>query len=180
MQGVRSSRTIKGQGATTPDDVIEAITDLTHRTRGPAEIAKLLSEDGEYRHLRGRIPKLRTIKKYAALAKKGLPGASVPWRFTDAPADEVPLVMPVVAAVIEKSAGRVREISKAEAALVARIVRAAPDVPPWTAYRLARRILADPDAAGDVQIELALKPWTQRYETPEEAMREHRSEGEAP
>ena len=190
---VHESRTKALQGRPASPDVTDAITDLTLRGYGPAEIERKMGEDPSFR---GRVPKLRTVKKYAALAKRG--PASEPWSLIDAPADELPAIVPVVAAVIERSEGRVRNVSKREAAIVARILRAAPKVPPWDAYRLARRVVADPDVERDVTEYLGFEPWTddgraryehayrerwvrhrliadpafpeiQRYETPEEA-----------
>jgi hypothetical protein len=190
---VHESRTKAVQGRPASDDVILAITDLTFRGFGPAEIERQMGDDPSFR---GRVPKLRTVKKYAALAKQG--PASEPWSLVEAPADELAAIVPVVAAVIEQSEGRVRNVSKREAAVVSRILRAAPKVPPWDAYRLARRIVADPSIERDVTEYLGFEPWTeggraryehayrerwvrhrliadpafaeiQRYETPEEA-----------
>jgi len=189
------ARARKGRTPVTPKDVIEAITDLTLRDFGPAEIGRKLKAD---RRFRGRVlPGPRTIKKYVARAKTGGPEASEPWRLADADPDDAALVVPVLSAVVEGTLGHVRAISTAEAALIVRIVRSASDVEAWDAYRLARRLLSDPSADEDVQAYLSFAPWRDggerygrayadglirdviyRYETPKEARGGHEDEGD--
>src|SRR5688572_30683712 len=148
-------RTRKRRAPVTPKDVIEAITTMTLAKVGPTEIGRRLKADPKFA---GRVPQPRTIKRYVALAK-GSSDVSEPWRLADADPDEAALVVPVIAAVVEHTAGRVQSVSKAEAAWIVKIVGAAGDIDPWDAYRLARLLLSDPDAERDVQQYLSFAPW---------------------
>ncbi len=156
-QGSRvNARARTGLSLVTPSDVVGAIFDQSARGRGPAEIERRLKADKQFR---GRVPTLRTIKKYVARAKRRESEAPDPWTLADANPDDVGLVVPVVAAVIEGTGGHVSAVSKTEAALIVRIVRAAPDIEPWDAFRLARRLRSEPDAEPDVQAYLSFAPW---------------------
>ncbi len=152
------------RGPATDRDVIAAIGELRGQGYGPAEIQRRLARDHT---MSDRLPGPATIKKYAARAK---PEAIVdPWRLGVAEPDEVAAIVPIIAAVVDRTAGRVRQVSKREAVLLTRLVRAAPTLDPWDAYRLARRLIGSPDDESNVLLYLGLRPWEgeaerERYE----------------
>lgn len=155
---------IRVRGPGTDRDVIAAIGELRGQGIGPAEIERRLHRDPT---MKGRTPGYSTIKKHARRAR---PEAIVdPWRLGVAEPDEVAAIVPIIAAVVDRTAGRVRQVSKREGGLLARFVRAAPTLDPWDGYRLARRLIASPDDESNVLLYLGLRPWEgeaqrERYE----------------
>jgi len=91
-----------------------------------------------------------------------LPDLGEPWRFAQFDADDAALVLPVAAVVDYKSKGA-RQVSFGEAEWICRVLKAAPDMPPYAAFQVAgfyfRRAeigrLENPDLDGL----LAYAPW---------------------
>ena len=110
--------------------------------------------------LQGRVPTLRTIQRYVrALSAPDLSGQ---WSPFEGDPEDVAAVLPVLAAVLEKTEGRTQQLTREEAAQVARVCRAAPDIPPWEAYGLARAaVVAKWTKASTEGLDhyLALAPW---------------------
>lgn len=110
------------------------------------------------------IPSLRAVQAW--VKKYRPPDPSGPWSLRDADGEMAALVLPALAAVITFSRGN-HLVTRAEAAMIARIRTACPDVPlmpsPWgNAWYLARLYLArenSGDAASDLDALLAFAPW---------------------
>jgi len=155
------------RGPGTDRDVIEAIEELRRAGFMPAEIHRRLARDPLFM---GRAPKLGVVKKYAARA--ATEPITDPWRLCSrkpVQLDEIATVPPVIAAVVERTQGRVRQVTRHEATIVARLVRAADDIGPWDAYRLAQRLISRPEDEPDVLLYLGARPWRgeaerERYE----------------
>jgi hypothetical protein len=135
-----------------------------------AEILRKLHDRARRNEFSGAsIPHERTIRNILA-ARATTPADATPWQATAATADDAEMVLPSLAQLIEKTEGKRRHLSIAEAVLIAGIRRAAPGVDPWMAYSLARESIAYPDAGISVDAFLAFAPWTgpearSRYET---------------
>ena len=104
------------------------------------------------------IPSLRTVQVIAKLAKGD---ASDIWSVTDSEPEDAALLLPVVAALISKSAGRVR-LTVDAAAWVLHVRRLAADLPPYAAWQIAT-FYQGRHGAGlattDVDALLAFAPW---------------------
>lgn len=106
------------------------------------------------------MPVERTIKKYVAEAKRSSEVDADPWRIEDADPADVAAVVRVIAAVVERTGGRVRGVSKQEAKLIVRINAAVPSatptprLDPWDTYRLARRLIASPEDEAEILLYL--------------------------
>jgi hypothetical protein len=81
------------------------------------------------------------------------------WSLAGASPGEAARVLPVLAAVIERTEGRRTFLTTAEAAMVARVSEAAPDLPPWQTYQLAHRYIDAGSATEDLDQLLAFAPW---------------------
>jgi len=108
--------------------------------------------------------------KYLIALKKAKDAESDPWDFMAADPDDAAAVIDVLAVVGQRTGKR--GFTKAEADAIARVRRAVADVPPWTAYLLARQFLVASTEEADLLVEyLASAPWRRdgRYETAAEA-----------
>ena len=109
--------------------------------------------------LRGEVPHLRTIQRHLA---KSSHGPSETWAPEDVGQVEPALVLPVLAAVMERSGGRRQHLTRAEADRIATLRAAVPDLPEWSAFLLARLYLAR-RAQGrpttDLDALVAFAPW---------------------
>jgi hypothetical protein len=65
-----------------------------------------------------------------------------PWALADAEADEAALILPVLAAIIEKTEERRSYLTQAQARWIVRIRRAAPDLNAWMVYLIALNYMA--------------------------------------
>lgn len=87
------------------------------------------------------------------------------WRLAESPGRDAAPVLAVLAAVLERTEGRVRHLSVAESEWIVRLTTAVPDLPPWDAYRLARlylaRLAAD-EPSDSLDAALAFAPWRDR------------------
>jgi hypothetical protein len=106
----------------------------------------------------GRSPRRSGGSPSGAPSRRGTPGPS---GLDSDPAD-LPLILPVVRAGIEWTAGNEwarglrPAITKPQADLIVRIVRATPDIPPGEAYRLSLTLTRPP---GMLEMYLAYAPW---------------------
>lgn len=123
-------------------DVMTAIHDeLLTGASASGVLDKLYSRQGlgEFRDKDGvelSLPSTRTIQD---IAKSWARDASGTWQLTDSGSDDVPIILDVLAAVIERSEGRIHSLTKNEAQLIPSLVKAGRDrLTPWVAYRLAR------------------------------------------
>jgi hypothetical protein len=73
----------------------------------------------------------RMVKDYTPEDPSG------PWSFAESTGEEARLILPVLAAVLEQTAGDGGAISRDIAAWIVRIRTAAPTLPPWDAYGYA-------------------------------------------
>lgn len=105
-------------------------------------------------------PSLRTVQDIAREVTP--PDRSGVWRLGDAASEDASLVLPALAAVIERTAGRTRSLSNGEAEWIARLTTAASDIPPWQAYSLARSYLARSqrgESTESLDQAVAFAPW---------------------
>lgn len=107
----------------------QAIRELALRDYSVAQIATELKRVGE-----SDVPDLRTIRSIAA---EVIADPSDPWTLRDADPASAGLVMPVLQAVIEQTGGRRQRVTSAQASWIAKLLQAAPDLTPWSAYVLA-------------------------------------------
>lgn len=141
----------------TAPEIIQEIRRLVLQGWTPAEIDQHLSRDDRFA---ARAPSRRTIDYIAAEARPR--DDSEDWSFAHASADEASLVLPVVAAVVANTAGRVRRVTRQEASWIARIREAVPDVPAWDAYWLARDYItraAQGQGSHDLDLYLGFGAW---------------------
>lgn len=149
-------------GPRTRPDVRREIERLAGYGWSPPQIRRALDQDERYR---GEVPTNKTIYRYT----RKVWGPSNPaesWRLADLSPDAPPAtvrgVLRVLAELTYRSEGRRRHLSVAEADWAARISSAAPELPPWVVFRLARECLTRAKkgaAMDDVTELLALAPW---------------------
>lgn len=120
----------------TAPDVRRAIQDLAAEGHTAISIQALLEQDERFA---GRVPvSQRTVQ---SIAREGrLRDASGRWSLKTAGEDAV-LVLPVFRAILERWHGSMR-LTNAQAAWVARLRAADPELPALEAFRLAQRYLA--------------------------------------
>jgi hypothetical protein len=154
------------QGERTDPRIVERIHELADEHMTPAQIDRQLERDVDdelsslYR-LHDRLPQRRAIQNIVRAHTPRDP--SGPWRMSAAsnPSDAA-LILPVLAAVAEHSAGRTTTVTMREAEWIVRVLTAAPDVPPFDAYQLARQYMRFQDRGVDTEpldAVLALAPW---------------------
>ena len=140
-------------------EVEDRIAELMTDHAAPA-IERELSRLKSAGELSGRVPSLRTIQRLMAQLQKRDP--SGPWDpFTDETGNPR-LVLDVINVLVERPSARSILVTRAEAALVVSIDRAAPGLPPFGLYRLAREYIARQaggEGLGDLVMLLACAPW---------------------
>lgn len=112
-------------------DVLAEIRTLLIDGYAPRRVFELVGQRHE-----DRAPSLRTIYSIAAeLRPQSGPG----WSLATADPGEAALVLPVLAAVVRRSDGRLGHFTEETAAWIARIRRVAPRLPLYESYRWAVR-----------------------------------------
>lgn len=136
--------------------IVSRLEELAVQGHQPKEIHRLLLEEfGE------DSISIRTVKDIRKETLDGRDPANDWSPHGKEPAD-VALVLPVLAAVIASTSGRVRTLTNEEADWIARISRWASDTPAWTCYRLAVRFAAATSKGDDtrpLEEYLAFAPW---------------------
>jgi hypothetical protein len=148
------------KGPVIDKDIREAIQDLALRGYSTAEIHRRIVEQ-----FPTMPPSDRTVAKYARQVTPH--DRSGEWRLANATGEEAAFVLPVLARVLEKTQGRTRHLSVAEAEWIVRLSSAAPDLPPWVAFWLARAYLHAAEVAGDTDLLdrwVAFTPWRNKGE----------------
>jgi len=145
-----------------PGDIEAEIKSLALEGYTPPQIHEALERTPEFE---GRmLPVVKTIKRIIErYFPKGLP--SERWGLADADGDDAAMILPVLAAVIERTAGRVSHLTKAQAVWVQKIRRVAPDLAPWWAFRLAVTYMVRvhrEQPTADLDELLAFVPWRSR------------------
>jgi hypothetical protein len=143
------------KGRATDLDIIRAIEELALLGYNKAET---------HRRILARFPADaptdRTVAKYFDRVTPS--DLSEPWRLDEMSGGEIRLVLPVLATVLELTEGRTRHLTGAEARWIVRLREAAPDLPLWDAYRVARWYIAraaDKSLTQDMDLLLAFAPW---------------------
>ncbi len=106
------------------------------------------------------VPSLRTIQE--VMRQHSPPDPSGPWSVADALDDDAALVLPVLAAIAERTSGRRSSFTRREAELIAKIRRAAPDLDLIAAFAYAREYMLCKErgvSTDDLDIGLAFSPW---------------------
>lgn len=106
------------------------------------------------------MPALRTVQD--RVKRLRVPDTSGRWVFAEADPGEAGPVLESVAAVIEQTDGRIRQVTRAEATWIGRLAVARPTLPPFERWFLARFYLtrtANNDPVGDLDSYLAFAPW---------------------
>ena len=139
-------------------DVRTEIEEQAIKGTGPAAIERNLK--GKPKWVKLGIPHIKTIQ---AIARENTPkDPSSPWKLADADGQDAALVLPVLAALIEESEGRLNTISNERAEWIIRLSRVAGDLPPWTIYRMAHAYMLRverQDATDILDGFLAFAPW---------------------
>jgi hypothetical protein len=130
------------QGSRTPLHVRRRITRLVleYPTASAAAIRGYLEQDPD---VVADLPSPRTVEYLVKQARPADPSGT--WSFARDERGDAQWVLPALAAVIEVTQGRRRELTVQEAEWVARIRRAVPSMPGWDAYQLARLFMAGGD-----------------------------------
>jgi hypothetical protein len=137
--------------------VRNAIAELARSGFAPVEIDRRLKDRDD---LPRPLPVLRTIQRI--FREVSPPDRSGDWSLMDAAPDEVEIMLPVLAAILERSEGAKDTMSRAEAEALLRVRTAGPDLPPWESYMLACEYLVRADAGDptvDLDAFLAFAPW---------------------
>ncbi len=106
------------------------------------------------------VPSRRTI--HNIVAEHTPSDDTDPWELADAKADEAALVLPVLAAIIEKTEERRSYVTQAQAQWIVRIRRAAPDLNAWIVYLIALNYMACAEHGvphNHLDAYLAFAPW---------------------
>lgn len=139
-------------------DIMEAIEDMAAKGIGGAAITRALEKDGRFA---GRVPSERTVQN--VVRELSPPDPSESWSLADAAdGEEAAMVLPVLAAVIRASAGKVSMVTRSEADWIVKLSRVAGDLPAWALYRLAGKyqrcqVSGRPTRALDILV--AFAPW---------------------
>jgi hypothetical protein len=152
---LRQKYAIRPRGRPKVDgDILQEITSLALRGWAPGQVYAELAKAPAFRD---RLPARRTVERHVAAVT---PRAAEPWVWCDD--DDAPVVLEALAEVIHRTDGRKVQFSRGEAAWVARVRRAVPDLPCYPAYLLARAYLLREEAeeqAADLDGFLAFAPW---------------------
>lgn len=144
------------KGTRTDRAICEAIERLALDGFRPAEIHRRLPG------LLGTndVPTLRTVQN---IARQVTPrDTSEDWGVATDASEDAAVLLPFLASITERTDGRIRRLTRNEAAMVARLLRAVPDLPAETAFRLARDYLGRMEHgqdAADLDAFLAFAPW---------------------
>jgi len=145
-----------------PRDIEIAIEGFAAEGYTPPQILEALQRKADFK---GRaLPVIKTIKRI--IEREGLAAdASEWWSLAAADPDDAATILPVLATVIERTAGRVPSLTKAQADWVLKIRCIAPDLSPWSAFRLAisyRVRVHREEPTADLDELLAFTPWRSR------------------
>ncbi len=137
---------------------MEAIEEMAAKGVNGAAIARALGVDQRFA---ARAPSERTVQN--VVRELSPPDPSEPWSLADAAdGEEAAMVLPVLAAVIRESAGKVSMVTRSEAGWIVKLSRVAGDLPAWALYRLAGKyqrcqVSGRPTRALDILV--AFAPW---------------------
>ena len=123
------------------------------------------------------LPETRTIQRWVAKVRSA--DTSGAWNPTASTFDREATrhLLDVIAIVTFTTEGQVAQLTAAEAKILISIrmsdFNQEQNIPPWEAYRLAREYLRRDGGAGDLDLLLALRPWTSepRFKAFGEALR---------
>ena len=141
----------------TDPDVVSLIERLALEGWTATQTLRQLEGSDEYAD---RAPSLRTVQDIARRVTPQSPGEQ--WTFATSDPDDAGTVLAALAAAIGRTGGRVNRISLDEAAMIARIARARPTIPPVTAWECARLYLArkrSGHSTDGLDAFLAFEPW---------------------
>jgi hypothetical protein len=139
-------------------EVLTSIHDLAEVNPNAEQIRRVLLE----RFPSTNVPSARTIRDIVKERRSPEPSAGDAWSPITADTSEAAQVMPVLAAVIAQTSGKRWQLTKEQAALIARIHGVAPDLPPWSTYVLANAYAATERSSAPVvplDVLLAFGPW---------------------
>jgi hypothetical protein len=144
------------QGSRTDRDVREAIERLALDGYRPAEILRRLPDlVGE-----ANVPSSRVVQ---GIARRVTPrDTSEDWGVASDPREDAGVLLPFLAELLPATDGHIRTLTQKEAEMIARLLRAVPDLPAFTAYHLARDYMARTEhgqASADLDAYLAFAPW---------------------
>jgi len=136
--------------------VVEAIEERAREGYTPAQIERELSQMPQYAT---RLPTIRTIQRIVADVKD----VSPEWSIATADPADLPLVVGVLPELVEQTGGRRLAFTTSEAAWVARVRRAAPDLAAkWALWLAAYKYLTrdqKKEPTTDLDLLLAFAPW---------------------
>jgi hypothetical protein len=155
-------------------EVSEAVAALVLRGYGKAQIYRHLQNQKRNSTDRSPLPSKSSIDRLIDKLKPSDTSGS--WSFTDADVDpdDARLVLDTLAAVVERTEGRVASLSRDLATWVVRIRHAAPSIPPWDSYVMAtlfQNATSQGWATEFLELTLAFRPW--ESEAANSRFREH-------
>lgn len=147
------------QGRRLPPELIAIIEERAARGQSPVEIVHWLDTDPATAG-RWDLPTLRTVQRYLRQIRRG--DADEPWSLSVFDGPESTVVLEALRELINMSNGRISNISNRVARWLVSIHSVAPDLGPWTGYRMARMYRNREDQglkAADLDQFLAFGPW---------------------
>ena len=144
-------------------DVLDDITELAAADPRPSAEAMRRSLDVKFPGTAEKpvaVPSARWIRDF--VAGLNVPDPDAHWTLVAAQRDSSPYVLPVLAAVTSATNGNVRQLTNAQATLIARIRRGASELPLIDAYRVAKLYLtrqARDAPTDDLDQVLSWAPW---------------------
>jgi hypothetical protein len=168
MAGRQRDEVIRASSATlTPND-------RRHRQRLPRRVEdkiRELSNEGDldpkaihslvHDQFPGEAVSLRTVQRRVQESRARF-GPSAIWTLTPDQGDAARVVLGCLAAVVRVTGNPNRGITVRTADWIAAVARVAPDLPPWSTYRLARWYegrTSTNDSTDDLDLYLAMRPW---------------------
>jgi hypothetical protein len=155
---VDQSRQLRRRRRRTPPDIVDFIQ---KKRIGGWTVSRILEAMQRDETFADRMPSERTIRYIAAeVAAQDKSGS---WALAADRTGHPDLLLPALAAVMERSAGETRAITNAEAEWIVRLRSAAPALPPYEAWAMARRCIADETSGkplADLEEWLAFELWT--------------------
>lgn len=158
QDSANTGKAIGGRGRRTfPDAVVTKADEKLRTGMAPRELREVLLEEFGA----ANVPTIRTLQHWAGRNRP--PDPSDLWSLRDSITGAAARpVLEALGELIKRAEGRPVGITRAEAAYLIRVSRAAPDMPPWLAYTLARHYVYRKQAempATDIDAFLALRPW---------------------
>jgi hypothetical protein len=148
---------VSGKRSKIPGDVEDLIIELALKGWSAGQIHEALERDP---NTAGRAPSRRTIERKVKEHRSD--DSSGTWSLVTTTPDDAALILPVLAAIIRGTKGKVTTLTNAEAKEIVTILTACPSIDPLRAFLYARLYLArakNNASTVDIDAYLAFMPW---------------------